>query len=67
MKKIRKIKSARTVSMRIVFEKCKRQRSLKPISLLFCEYRFGSRGQFKGTLVDYVKLCRKLKTDMINV
>ena len=61
MRKIRKTRSARRVSMRIVIEKCKQDRSLKPIEYLFGEYRFGSRGQFKGNLVDYVKYCRRLK------
>jgi len=60
MSKIRKKRTARQVCMRIVFEKCKEERSVRPIALLFGEYRFGSRKQFKGTFVDYVKYCRRL-------
>jgi len=61
MTKVRKTRNPLTVSLRIVYEKCKQDRSVRPVKYLFGEYRYGSRGQFKGSIVDYVKYCRRLR------
>ena len=61
MSKIRKTRSARFVAWRIILFKCKQDKSVKPVKLMFGKYRYGSRNQFTGSLVDYVEHCRRLK------
>lgn len=61
MSKVRRIRKPLTVSLRIIFEKCKQDRSVVPVKYLFGKYRYGSRQQFIGSFVDYVKYCRRLK------
>ena len=61
MTKVRKRRSPVVVTFRIICEKCKQERSLRYIKYLFGTYRFGSRGQFTGSIFDYVRHCRRLR------
>lgn len=43
---------------------CRREKSLRPIRYLFGKYRYGTRNQLKGNLVQYAGYCKRTRQKM---
>ena len=64
MRKQKKKVTTMRMASRFLFDECRKDGSLRPMKFLFGKYRYGSRNQLKGNLIQYAGYCKRTRQKM---